>query len=366
MKKITFFICTLSSGGAEHQLAILSSMLADRGYDINIVTYGENNEADHYSVPNSVKRVRIADGKSKIQKFIGIWRYFLNHKTDCIISFDQRNNFLVSLPLILRRKHIKFICGERNLSVEPIGLIEKILFNIVYRRVDYIVPNSHSQHDYIQYKYPYLKDKLVTITNYTNPTQYDFFPPTFTNVIKIGVLARYSPQKNYKNFAEAIKIVKATTSIKFEIHWYGRKQMAPNKFEPSFLDFQKIINANSLEDIIVLHDHVKDTISKFHEWDAFCLPSLHEGFSNALSEAICCGKPIIASNVSDNKYMVYEGVNGFLFDPSSPQSMADAIINYLELSNEEKSHFANESRRIALSLFDSIKFINSYEKLLAK
>lgn len=46
MKRITCFTSNLTGGGAEHQLTILSNLLAEKGYDVTIVTY--NNIPDHY------------------------------------------------------------------------------------------------------------------------------------------------------------------------------------------------------------------------------------------------------------------------------------------------------------------------------
>jgi len=41
MKRITCFTSNLTGGGAEHQLTILSNLLAEKGYDVTIVTKKE-------------------------------------------------------------------------------------------------------------------------------------------------------------------------------------------------------------------------------------------------------------------------------------------------------------------------------------
>jgi glycosyltransferase involved in cell wall biosynthesis len=48
--------------------------------------------------------------------------------------------------------------------------------------------------------------------------------------------------------------------------------------------------------------------------DVAVLPSLKEGFSNTILEAMACGTPMVASNVGGNAEVIDQGVNGFLCD----------------------------------------------------
>ena len=60
--KITCFICSLSSGGAEHQLTELTRQLHDRGYDITITTFAD--VADHYACADGISLIRLAENRS--------------------------------------------------------------------------------------------------------------------------------------------------------------------------------------------------------------------------------------------------------------------------------------------------------------
>lgn len=62
--------------------------------------------------------------------------------------------------------------------------------------------------------------------------------------------------------------------------------------------------------------------------DIFVLPSLGEGISNTILEAMACGLPVIATNVGGNPELVRENETGALVPAADPKSMAQAIIRY--------------------------------------
>ena len=59
--------------------------------------------------------------------------------------------------------------------------------------------------------------------------------------------------------------------------------------------------------------------------DVYCLPSLAEGCSNSIVEAMACGLPIISSNLPFNEDILDEG-NAILVDPNSVEQISDAIL----------------------------------------
>jgi sugar transferase (PEP-CTERM/EpsH1 system associated) len=60
--------------------------------------------------------------------------------------------------------------------------------------------------------------------------------------------------------------------------------------------------------------------------DCFVLPSLAEGISNTILEAMASGLPVIATRVGGNPELVVEGRTGWLVPPSDAESLADAMV----------------------------------------
>jgi glycosyltransferase involved in cell wall biosynthesis len=62
--------------------------------------------------------------------------------------------------------------------------------------------------------------------------------------------------------------------------------------------------------------------------DLFVLPSLAEGSSNTILEAMASGLPVVATAVGGNAELVHAGFTGILVPPRSPDLMAAAIADY--------------------------------------
>ena len=365
MKNITCFITSLSSGGAEHQLSVLSNLLVSDGYNVTLSTFSDIE--DHYTLSPSIKRTKIGKNKGRILKFFCLLKYFLFLKTDCIISFGQRENFFMLIPFLFRKTKIKIIAGERNLTIGKQSFREKLLFNLLYKRATYIVPNSYSQKEYILNKNKTLANKLLTITNFTDTDKY--YPmqdERESGILQIGVLCRYAKQKNYKKFAEAIKIVKERLNVPFIVNWYGNINSTYDSVNPDYIEFKRLVDVYHLNDVIKLNDKIDKINKTLNSFDVFCLPSLHEGFSNSLSEAICCGLPVVASDVSDNSLMIKNGINGYLFNPYDVEDIAEKIIKILNLGSKERKEMSVQSRNLSLTLFDKDKFLNEYITIIEK
>ena len=71
-----------------------------------------------------------------------------------------------------------------------------------------------------------------------------------------------------------------------------------------------------------------DTSALLRGMDIFVLPSLAEGISNTILEAMASGLPVIATHVGGNSELVLEGETGTLVPPANPEAMAQALQRY--------------------------------------
>lgn len=361
MKKIHCYITSLEGGGAERQMAYLCDFLAERGYDVTLVTM--LSKPDKYYISPIVKRYcfgyQLDDNVFiKFLKKLSIFFYFLTIKTDCVISFLIGPNVHVLKPMRFRSK-VKVIISERNLVTWELNKYEQKAYGKIYNRANYVISNSYSMEKYLSDYNPLLKPHLRTITNYTDIRKYRLTRLPLKEKLNIGVFARYEKQKNYLRFAEMLNKIKELEHRPFIVNWYGDITN-----QSCYSHFCKLIKKYNINDMIQLNDFVSDVPKEMEEIDIICLPSLYEGFSNSLAEAICCGKPVIAGNVSDNNIMVKEGVNGRLFDPNDINDMIKTFLSVVNASNESLINMSCNSREIAESLFSKEKFVDSYIEVI--
>ena len=60
--------------------------------------------------------------------------------------------------------------------------------------------------------------------------------------------------------------------------------------------------------------------------DIVVSPTLREGLSVSLLEALAMGKPIVTTNISSNREIIKDRINGLLVPPGEVKPLADAIL----------------------------------------
>ena len=99
---------------------------------------------------------------------------------------------------------------------------------------------------------------------------------------------------------------------------------------------------------------------------ALIQPSLAEGISTTILEAMACKTPVIASNVGGNKELIIDGKNGFLINPTDVDGLKKKIIQLSENTELVKQFGQKSSELIKNFEWSSIgkKYLNLYQSLL--
>jgi glycosyltransferase involved in cell wall biosynthesis len=96
--------------------------------------------------------------------------------------------------------------------------------------------------------------------------------------------------------------------------------------------------------------------------DVFAMPSLSEGLSIALLEAMAAGKPVVVTRVGGNPELVVEGQTGYLVPAGDAQSLAEAILALLGDSNRAKM-FGMRAKHIVKERLTVAHMADQYLKL---
>ena len=99
--------------------------------------------------------------------------------------------------------------------------------------------------------------------------------------------------------------------------------------------------------------------------DVFVLPSLSEGLSMAILEAMMAGKPVIATRVGGNPEIVLDGETGFLVPPRDSQVLAASLTKVLS-NKRQATRFGEKGKHRAEGQFSLRTMVMAYQSLYEK
>ena len=109
---------------------------------------------------------------------------------------------------------------------------------------------------------------------------------------------------------------------------------------------QALLQEAGAEDLAWLPGTRDDAPALMQGLDIFVLPSLIEGVSNTILEAMATGLPVVATRVGGNPELVVEGETGLLTPPADSAAMADAIHRYVDDPDLRRRHGAAGRERV--------------------
>lgn len=130
----------------------------------------------------------------------------------------------------------------------------------------------------------------------------------------------------------------------------------------------KLLREAGAEHLAWLPGERSDVAELMREMDLFVLPSLGEGISNTILEAMASGLPIVATRVGGNPELVEDGHTGTLVPVADTESLAQALLNYFRDGSMRKAHGAAGLEKIEAQFSIPAMtrgYIAVYEKMLA-
>lgn len=127
-------------------------------------------------------------------------------------------------------------------------------------------------------------------------------------------------------------------------------------------EVEEVLRRENLSHLAWLAGARNDVPSLMRSLDLFVLPSLAEGVSNTLLEAMACGLPVVATRVGGNPELIEEGRTGVLVPSADPGAMASAIREY-HLNRDRARRHGTLAREIATERFGLDVMVDNYLNL---
>ena len=365
--KLVLFTDNLGSGGAQSQLCLLASEFQRLGHDVSMLTYnlGDSDDADffgHLLDSKDIARYRLRDVQ-RWRRPIELRRVLARLAPDSVLAFQEASSLYAELAGLGGRRWGLVVSERSALPGSQKGVRQ--LVRIFHGIADEVTTNSKANRELMTQSWPWLGSKVQVIYN---AVDLEHFRPdthlvatseTHDRRIQLVVLARHEREKNIENVLDAVLRLRSRTAV--HLRWYGGTRAGGTPLHQA----EEYVRANGLHAEIELLPPTRDPRQAYWDSDAVLLASWYEGCSNVVCEAMACGKPVLASAVSDNALLIDDGVSGFLLDPHSPDAIAEAIDKFSKLPPERRFAMGMAGRRRAESLFGLDSCVRRYEELLA-
>ncbi len=207
---------------------------------------------------------------------------WLAHYTDCLITVNREDYQLAKTFRLRKRKGIA-------------GRVERV--NGVGIEVGDYQKLSGVENEIKKQKIAWIRKKLGIEESML------FF-------LSVGEL---NSNKNHKIVIQAL--AKSRANIFYAICGEGDSRLL----------LQRMIQRYHLENRVKLLGYREDILELLRAADVFVFPSLREGLSLSLQEAMASGLPVIASDIRGNRELIKEGKGGWLVKPKDKKGWIQAI-----------------------------------------
>jgi sugar transferase (PEP-CTERM/EpsH1 system associated) len=170
----------------------------------------------------------------------------------------------------------------------------------------------------------------------------------------VGTVGRLNPVKGQATLIQAFARLASTDAV-LVIAGDG----------PCRDELQQCASRLGLGDRVRLLGERHDVPRVLRALDVFVLPSIAEGISNTVLEAMATGLPVVATRVGGNPELIAHGTTGRLVPPENAEALAEGIAEYVRDPIRRREHGAGARTR-AVEVFGLDVMRDTYASLYTR
>lgn len=351
--KIAIVIDNLASGGAEKQSVIAAATLGQLGQQVELISYGRNNDFTNFINRKNINLVHIkARGRLRIARLCALVRHLRKKQFDVVHTFKGAANIYGRIAAKLAGVPCIF-AGCRGPIDESFLL--RILNRVLTCNTAGWIVNANSLKEFVSRHFNVKKDNIYVAQNAIEVHDFQsilskqrarakFGVPRDTLVVSI--ISNLRPIKNHEMFLRvAQKVTNSGIPAIFVAAGQGPLQ---NRLE----DLAATIGIRDSVRFIGSCKNIPDLLKAS---DVVVLTSLKEGLPNALLEAGAAGLPCVSTACGDTSEVIVDGKTGFVVPVDDDAAMVECLIHLLKdrtlrerMGQTAKSHISKEFHPVAL------------------
>jgi len=358
-------------GGQEKYVYNLSKYLVKMGHEVHVITSNFPKSKNFEEIEGiTVERYKPIVRPLRnpiVLKFLRVPRRFKNFDivhihnehafSSMIAAFAKRKQ---NFPLVLTN-HGKLIFGR---YIED--RIERVYLKYIGKKIfelsDIIVVNSKSDKNFISSIVPKSTEKIYIFhnaidigflskrINYVTGEEFEYDGSDF-KILYVGALIK---RKGIEWLIKAMKIVKEEMNKKVKCILVGEGQ------DRNY--FERLVRKYNLSKTVIFAGKISDEklIWLYKNSNIFVLPSLSEGCSTSILEAMYIGLPVIATDIPGNRDHFKDVA--ILVPPKDENILADAIVKLLN-DEELAKHLSIIGKNLVKSKYRWDVLAKKYNKL---
>lgn len=339
----------LDMGGLEKMLVEFARHADPDRFDLRFVSLTGRGDLGN-SIENAGWPVIPMDAPSGFRPglIVQLGRLFRLWQIDVVHTHDDRP--LIHAAPASRMAGASCIIHTRHGQSPHLTRRQTWLVNLASRFVDHFVCVSEdAARRTIQHGVS--ANRVRTIWNGIDIDHFAFVGPSLRG--PIVTVARLSPEKGIDQLIRAAALaIRETPVLRVEIAGDG----------PCRADLQCLARQLGVAEHVRFLGQVQDVAGLLARASVFVLPSVSEGVSLTLLEAMARGLPVVATRVGGNVEVVVEGRTGNLVPAQDARALADAM-QRLWLNPELARDMGMEGRRRVEQYFDIRRVVADYEAL---
>lgn len=173
------------------------------------------------------------------------------------------------------------------------------------------------------------------------------------NMKVLGTISRVSAVKNHRLLLQALKqLIEMGQNIKLIIVGDGPEKKSLEHFSQEL----------GIQESVIFAGERLDATGFFSLFDIFVLPSLSEGISMTILEAMASDTPVIASDVGGNNELITHGVSGFLFESENLDDLVKTILCVINDPTEAMDAARKSRKKVELE-YSFERMVSQYEEI---
>lgn len=295
-----------------------------------------------------------------VKTFFNFFKSYSTVKPSVVLNFTPKNNIYSTLAAKLcHAKVINNIAGLGMVFINEsfASKLARFLYKVSQHKADKVFFQNEDDRKL------FLDNKLVdeSITDRlpgsgVDLTRFTLQPAADDGVVRFLLIARMLYDKGIGHYVEAARILKAKYGGSVEFQLLGfvgvNNPSAITEAEMQAWVDEGIVN------YLGVSDSIEENIAKV---DCMVLPSFYrEGVPKSLLEAGAMGKPIVTTDNVGCRETVDDGVNGYLCELRSTESLTAKLELMIQMPHEQRLEMGRQSRLKIEREFDEQIVINKY------